>query len=252
MRPTNRVRAFTLIELLVVISIITLLISMLLPALGKSKEQAKAGICLSNLRQLGVAIDTYCTDERQHYPPYKTPFQPTPKAYWGGIITAGGYTTPGKPFDCPTYTAARSLHLEARADDPERNWFYTEYGINWRNIGTRSRNPTDGTGGLGTPPAGPPTPTTEHVRNPSDTIVLTDSYGKVWAGTSNASGICFVGDSNSSSSVGAVHARHNRAVQVLWADTHARVVPTPTPSNPYTPDGLTDADAQPDNWWDLE
>ena len=55
-------RAFTLVELLVVIAIIGVLASMLLPALVKSKEQARSAKCLGNLKQLGLAIQTYVTD----------------------------------------------------------------------------------------------------------------------------------------------------------------------------------------------
>ena len=57
-----RSKGFTIIELLVVISIIALLISILLPAIGKARDNAQVGVSKSNLRQIGVAMMTYAAD----------------------------------------------------------------------------------------------------------------------------------------------------------------------------------------------
>ena len=62
-------RAFTLIELLVVVSIIAVLVSILLPALGKARQQAQAAVCSSNLRNMSIAIRYYADDNRNLIPP---------------------------------------------------------------------------------------------------------------------------------------------------------------------------------------
>lgn len=67
--PTAGVSAFTLIELLVVISIISLLISILMPSLSRAREQAKSVHCLARLKSIGNAIATYENSSEGALPP---------------------------------------------------------------------------------------------------------------------------------------------------------------------------------------
>jgi prepilin-type N-terminal cleavage/methylation domain-containing protein/prepilin-type processing-associated H-X9-DG protein len=87
-------RAFTLVELLVVIGIIAILMSVLLPTLGRARDTAKTAQCLSNLRQIGIAMQMYLQETRYLIPAadfYNS--DPTNKNHetWATILVNGNY-----------------------------------------------------------------------------------------------------------------------------------------------------------------
>ena len=67
-RSSRRRHGFTLIELLVVVAVIAVLVAILLPALGRARDRAKATLCSGNLRQFAVGFVLYGNDNGEHLP----------------------------------------------------------------------------------------------------------------------------------------------------------------------------------------
>jgi len=89
MRTGLRAGAFTLIELLVVVAIIAALIGILLPSIGASRNSARSVVCVSNQRQIGIAVFD-AANQRDDLLPSAGTFDPTPTsdqhAAWSGVL----------------------------------------------------------------------------------------------------------------------------------------------------------------------
>ena len=74
-------RKFTLIELLIVVAIIGILVSILMPSLGKARKAARKAVCLSNNRQLSVASNLFTKDNKGYFVPNRggSDFEPAGK-----------------------------------------------------------------------------------------------------------------------------------------------------------------------------
>jgi prepilin-type N-terminal cleavage/methylation domain-containing protein len=89
-RPARRrsTQAFTLVELLVVVAVISLLASLLLPALAAAREAGRAAACLSNLRQLGTAWAMYAREYSDRAMPAADDRATNVVHWWGTVVAS--------------------------------------------------------------------------------------------------------------------------------------------------------------------
>jgi prepilin-type N-terminal cleavage/methylation domain-containing protein len=237
-------RAFTLIELLVVIAIITILAALLLPAIIRAKESGRITGCKSNLRQLGIALSMYVTDNGV-YPFLETYDRPYPSQHaifwYQGLMNYLGKvstTVPSTPyglempqsgvFQCPSYV--RIAGTLAPGYPMHGSYGYNDSGTYWLSD-TRSLGPTNpGTFGLGGKLifVGPPARAVREceVMKPSLMIALGDAplAGDISGGPKGPLGIpnLFYMISNYLLADG-IYKRgvHNLRWNVTFCDTHA-------------------------------
>jgi prepilin-type N-terminal cleavage/methylation domain-containing protein/prepilin-type processing-associated H-X9-DG protein len=150
-QPSEALRAFTLIELLVVIAIIAILAALLLPALARAKEKAKAINCVSNQKQIALATTMYVDDSHGMFMPlWVQPGNPVfpPWNYDGGTfivqnpwglfwedtLRLGGYAKNPNVFDCPSMRFLASKNIGGSVSTNHTlgiGYNYPEYAQCW-------------------------------------------------------------------------------------------------------------------------
>jgi prepilin-type N-terminal cleavage/methylation domain-containing protein/prepilin-type processing-associated H-X9-DG protein len=118
---------FTLIELLVVIAIIALLMGILLPSLNRARGQARKISCLSNMRQMGIALQAYLMDSENHLPPSSCNLS-DPNQYWLRTLTK--YTREKLLFRCPSDRTKDFVDWDIPLDEQPDDYRWSSFALN--------------------------------------------------------------------------------------------------------------------------
>ncbi|MFA9480029.1 prepilin-type N-terminal cleavage/methylation domain-containing protein [Phycisphaerales bacterium AB-hyl4] len=217
----RREKGFTLIELLVVISITSLLIAILLPALSAARRSAQAIECMSKLRQIGIGMQVYSFDHDDYFPPARFEYLGTTNYYWAHMLDRREYFPAGADWENHLCPQAPNKGRTGLFGFPGWNWWFTSYGYNIHYVGGSYFE----SGVSNDTPA-----KTMQIRNPSTTLVLADASSANATGyfADEYTGYNHIWSTSTIANSGRPDPRHSDAANIAWADGHASAVKSPT------------------------
>jgi prepilin-type N-terminal cleavage/methylation domain-containing protein/prepilin-type processing-associated H-X9-DG protein len=242
----NIKNGFTLIELLVTISIIAVLTAILFPVFARARENARRSGCMSNLKQIGLAMTMYSQDYDEHL---------MPQSIWGPNKHNDGvakynwmyclvpYVKSDQVYVCPS----RSQLSSAVANQPETNYGYNRSRQTTKAL-VEGGNANYGLGGDynadGSLVAAAPVLTLAAIPDPAGTIAIGDAVTWLQA---DADGLPYYGNgspyliwSNADPVSGTTNyradPRHLGGANFVFLDGHVKWQKTPVPSNLFSVD----------------
>lgn len=189
-------KAFTLIELLTVIAVIAVLSAILIPAVGRARESANQSKCVSNLRQIGVAVQSYANDHKGRYP--EASFSGPDGKPWCRVIE------PYVGMESDGTESGNLFHCPAVEDDLHHGW--SDYGYN-TNLG------------LGKPQDNGVSARRVNIADPAKIVVVGDS-GDVATGNASWQFKAKQYARGWESETSVPHCRHNGMANLVFLDNH--------------------------------
>jgi prepilin-type N-terminal cleavage/methylation domain-containing protein len=131
-KPQSKI-GFTLIELLVVIAIIAILAAILFPVFAQAREQARKASCLSNCKQLGLAMQIYAQDYDDMLPGWDNPGGTSLASQWGWAIEVpllDAYVKSPNVWTCPSGPKTAAFQEGPKGAKVVVDYGYNEYIYN--------------------------------------------------------------------------------------------------------------------------